>query len=313
MLIQLGKSELQVSRIGLGLWPIAGMTTLDVNEHDSLDTIRAALALGINFFDTAHCYGADGVSERLLGQALKDCRDHAVVATKCGVHWDQNLARVNDASPERLRFEFEESLRRLKMDYVDLLYLHSPDRVTPIEQSAATMAEFLKSGTTKTVGLSNASLDETERFHSVCPIAAVQPRYNMFQREIEADLVPWCQERGIAIVGYWPLMKGLLSGKIRRGHQFDPKDKRLTYPIFQSPQWDRAQDLIDDLHQIAEEMGVTIAQLVVAWTIAQPGITATLCGAKRAWQIEETGAALQICLSAEVLERIDSAILKSGA
>lgn len=305
-------TKLTVSRVGLGLWPIAGMTTLDVNEQDSLATIRAAIDCGINFFDTAYCYGADGVSERLLGLATRDCRDQVVIATKCGVHWTDDLQRVNDASPQRLKAEFDESLRRLQMDSVDLLYLHSPDRITPIERSAGAFAEALSVGKAQAIGLSNASLEETQRFHSVCPLAAIQPRYNMLQREIEADLVPWCLENNVAIVGYWPLMKGLLAGKIRRDYRFDANDKRLTYAVFQPPQWEKAQCLIDDLEQIALSVNITIAQLVIAWTLAQPGITVALCGAKRAWQIQETARSMQVKLSTETLARIQAALERHG-
>ncbi len=300
--------NLQVTRVGLGLWPIAGMTTREVTDRDSLATIKAALEGGINFFDTAYCYGMDGISERLLGQAVKDRRSRVVIATKCGVHWAQDGSRVNDASPDRLRFEFEESLQRLQMDYVDLLYLHSPDRTLPIERSAEAFAKFLESGKTKAIGLSNATIEETKRFHAVCPLAAVQLKYNMFQREIEADLVPWCMANNVSIVGYWALMKGLLAGKLRRGHQFHPDDKRLSYAIFQSPNWERAQNLIDELEAIAAENSLTVAQLAVAWTIAQPGITATLCGAKRPWQIAETLSAMNVELTQATLERINAAI-----
>lgn len=308
LLTRLGKSDLQVSRVGLGLWPIAGMTTLGVTERDSLETIQAALDLGINFFDTAYCYGADGVSERLLGIATKACRDKVVIATKCGVHWANDLSRVNDASPQRLKMEFDESLRRLQMDEVDLLYLHSPDRITPIEESAEALSQIAASGKARYIALSNATLDETQRFQAVCPITAIQPRYNMLQREIESDLVPWCIENDVAVVGYWPLMKGLLAGKIRRDFQFDPNDKRLTYAVFQPPQWEKAQCLIDELERIAAVEQLTIAQLVIAWTLAQPGITVTLCGAKRPWQIEETGRAMDVTLSPSVLERLNAAI-----
>jgi aryl-alcohol dehydrogenase-like predicted oxidoreductase len=308
--VRLGNSDLFVSRVGLGLWPIAGMTSLEVNDADSLATIEAAREGGINFFDTAYCYGADGVSERLLGRAIRHCREDVVIATKCGVHWAADLSRVNDASPARLKHECEESLRRLGIDQVDLLYLHSPDRITPIESSAAAMAELQRGGKAKTIGLSNATLDETQRFHAVCPLTVVQPRYNMFQREIEQDLVPWCQANGVSIVSYWPLMKGLLAGKIRRGHQFDPRDKRLSYPIFQPPQWERAQNLIDELEILARQADVTIAQLVVAWTIAQPGITSVLCGAKRPWQIAETLQAMNLTLTSQTISAINDAIAR---
>lgn len=311
MFSSLGTSGLQVSRVGLGLWPIAGMTTLETIESESLATIEAAVAGGINVFDTAFCYGVDGISERLLGKAVAPIRDQVVIATKCGVHWAEDLSRVNDASPERLQFEFQTSLARLNTDYVDLLYLHSPDRVTPIEESARALARFLESGQARAIGISNATVEEVRRFHAVCPLAAIQPRYNMFQRDIESDLIPWAQAENVAIVSYWPLMKGLLAGKIRRDHVFDPQDKRLSYPIFQPPQWDRAQNLLDDLEEIANSLQLTIAQLVVAWTLAQPGITATLCGAKRPWQIAETLVAMRTTLSPIDLARINMAIAKN--
>lgn len=308
MLTKLGASGIEVSRVGLGLWPIAGMTTLDVSEQDSLQTIEQALEGGINFFDTAYCYGADGISERLLGRAIADRRERVVIATKCGVHWAEDLSRVNDASPARLRFEFETSLQRLGTDFVDLLYLHSPDRKTPIEESARALLKIRESGQARAIGLSNATLEETRRFHAVCPLTAIQPRYNMLQRDIEADLLPWAIEQGVAVVCYWPLMKGLLAGKMRRDYVFDPRDKRLSYPIFQPPLWDRAQDLLDELEAIAHELGLSIAQLVIAWTLAQPGITVALCGAKRPWQIAETLVAQGVQLELADLERINNAI-----
>ncbi len=308
MLTKLGTSGIEVSRVGLGLWPIAGMTTLEVSEQDSLLTIQQAFEGGINFFDTAYCYGTDGISERLLGLAVAACRDRVVIATKCGVHWDENLSRVNDASPARLQYEFDTSLQRLGTDFVDLLYLHSPDRKTPIEKSAQALLAIRESGKARAIGLSNATLEETCRFHAVCPLTAIQPRYNMLQREIEADLLPWAIEHGVAVVCYWPLMKGLLAGKMRRDFVFDPRDKRLSYPIFQPPLWDRAQDLLDELDAIAHELGLSIAQLVIAWTLAQPGITVALCGAKRPWQITETLAAQDVRLTSADLERIDKAI-----
>ncbi len=306
--IVLGKSGIEVTRVALGLWPIAGMTTLGANETDSLATIHEARKQGVTFFDTAYCYGVDGTSERLLGQAARGRREEFVIATKGGVHWADDLSRVNDASPRRLRFECEESLSRLEVDHVDLLYLHSPDRVTPIEESASVYLELLAEGKTRAVGLSNATFDEMQRFHSVCPLDAIQPRYNMLQRDIEADILPWCQQQGVAVVGYWPLMKGLLAGKIRRDYHFDPADKRLTYPVFQSPQWEWNQELLDHLDVIARGEGVTVAQLVVAWTLEQPGIGVALCGAKRPWQIAETVAAGHLKLSESCLSKIKIAL-----
>ena len=151
----LGKSNIDVSKVAMGCWPIAGMTSLGVNEADSLATIRAAIDAGINFFDTAYCYGVDGVSERLLGLVARTHREQLVIATKCGVHWDSQLNRVNDASPERLLWECDQSLQRLGFPQVDLMYLHSPDLKTPVSKSAEAFVEMLETGKTKSVGVSN--------------------------------------------------------------------------------------------------------------------------------------------------------------
>ena len=313
MLRRLGKSDLLVHPIGLGLWPIAGMTSLEVSEADSRETIEAALNCGLNFFDTAYCYGVDGISERLLGEVARKHRDQMVLATKGGVHWDARLDRINDASPRRLEMELDESLRRLGLPAVDLLYLHSPDQVTPIVESAAAMARFQEEGKARVIGVSNVNLSQLQQFHSICPVTAVQLKYNMLQRDIEQDIVPWCLEQQISVVAYWPLMKGLLAGKLRRGHRFDPADKRLTYPMFLGRQWEWNQQLLDRLDGIATQAGVSLITLVLGWTVSQPGITAVLCGAKRPWQIQESAAAVNWTPTAEVLEAVNEAILERNS
>jgi aryl-alcohol dehydrogenase-like predicted oxidoreductase len=305
---ELGKSGIQVAPVALGLWPIAGMTTLGTSDRDSIDTIRAALDCGINFFDTAYCYGANGESERLLGQAIGNQRDRSIIATKCGIRWAPDGSRINDASPARIRVEIEESLQRLNMEYVDLYYLHSGDGKTAIGDIAAELDSIRKSGKCKTVGVSNLSFADLQAFHQVCPVSVVQYKYNMLQRVMEEEILPWCQQNQVSTAIYWPLMKGLLAGKMRRDWKFDPADKRLQYPMFQSPQWEWNQMLLDRLETIAESMNFTIAQLVVAWTIQQPGITVALCGAKRDWQIRETAQAMEIELPADTIAEIDQAI-----
>ena len=301
---RLGNSELRVSPVAFGCWPISGMTTLHTNEQDSLDTLRAAIDCGINFFDTAYCYGPKGESDQLLGQAIKHNRDELVIASKGGVHWDDQVQKVQDASPGRLKRECEEILERLKTDVIDLFYLHAPDPKIPVAESATAFSELIESGKIRYAAVSNCTVDQLEEFVSVCPIVAVQPPYNILQRHIEADLIPWCIERDIAVVNYWPLMKGLLAGKIRRGHQFDANDKRLTYEIFQGEAFERAQCLLDGLDDVANETGKTVSQVVINWTMCQPGITSTLCGAKRDWQIQETAGAMGWELSTEQKIRI---------
>jgi aryl-alcohol dehydrogenase-like predicted oxidoreductase len=164
---------------------------------------------------------------------------------------------------------------------------------------------LLDSGKIRSVGVSNFKLDELERFHAVCPISAFQPRYNMLQRGIEADLVPWCLEHNVSVMNYWPLMKGLLAGKIRRGHEFDPADKRLSYDVFHGDAFEEAQQLVDKLDVVAEQCDKTVAQVVVNWTMQRTGITSVLCGAKRAWQIEDTAGAMGWRLSDEQLQELE--------
>src|SRR5215475_675030 len=168
----LGKTSIRVTPVALGLWPIAGMTSLDVNDADSLATIAAALDAGINFFDTAYCYGANGESERLFARAIGNRRDQVVIATKGGIHWDTDRKMQHDARPETLRRELDESLQRLNTDRVDLLYLHSPDPKIDIAESAGELKRLLDSGKTRSIGVSNVSLDQLERFAAICPVAA---------------------------------------------------------------------------------------------------------------------------------------------
>lgn len=309
---RIGNTGIQVTPVAMGCWPISGMTSLDVNEADSLKTLRAAVDAGINFFDTAFCYGRDGESERLLGQALSQDRESLVIATKGGLHWDAAGHRVFDASPQVLRRECEESLRRLKTDYVDLLYLHAPDPQVPLGESAAALQLLLESGKARSIGVSNFSVEQLTEFHAVCPISAVQPAYNMLQRDIEAEIVPWCLAHQASLVVYWPLLKGLLAGKLTRDHRFGVGDGRPKYPMFQGEEWRKNHDFLDELRTIAQGIGKTVAQLVVAWTVHQPGITAALCGAKRAYQIEETAGAMGWTLDAATSRQVEQALRRRG-
>lgn len=308
----LGKTAILISPIALGCWPIAGMTSADVVEKESLATIEACLDLGINLLDTAFCYGMQGESERLIAKALGDRRDEMVIATKGGIHWDPPRTQVLDGRPATLRRECEESLRRLNTDRVELLYLHAPDPTIPIEESAGELKRLMDEGKTRTVGVSNVSLDQMKAFAAVCPLAAYQPHYNMLQREIEADRLPWCRENGVSVLVYWPLMKGLLAGKLPRNHVFPTTDSRHKYPMFQGQEWEKNQDFVDELRSIASETGHTVAQLVINWTIHQPGITVALCGAKRPDQIRDNALGMGWNLTERQRQRIEEAIARRG-
>lgn len=308
----LGNTGILVSPVALGCWPMAGMTSLDVNDDDSLATLAAAAAAGINFFDTAYGYGAHGESERLIARALGHRRDDLVIATKCGMHWNEQVERVFDARPATIKRECDESLRRLNTDRVELLYLHAPDPHVDVAESAGAMRELMEAGKARSIGVSNFTVEQLDAFHHVCPITAFQPPYNMLQRGIECDTLPWCRERNISVVVYWPLMKGLLAGKLPREHVFSPADGRAKYPMFQGNEWQKNQDFLDVLRALADSIGKTVAQIVINWTLQQPGITAALCGAKRAYQIEETAGAMAFKLTEDQLQQIDQAIAARG-
>lgn len=307
----LGNTGMGVSPVALGCWPIAGVTTLDVNDADSIATIQRCFDLGVNHLDTAHVYGPNGESENLIRRALGNRRDEMVIASKCGIHYE-NGTMVTDNHPDRLRYECDESLRRLGTDRVELLYLHAPDEKTPIAESAATLLALKEQGKVLSIGISNFTVEQMAEFHAICPLAATQMPYNMLQRDIEKRTIPWCREHNVAVMIYWPLMKGLLSGKLRRGESLDERDNRRSYPMYQGDELDRNQDFLDELHKAAAMSGHTVAQLVVNWTISQPGITSALCGAKRPHQIEETAAAMGWQLTDEQLRTIDTATAARG-
>lgn len=305
-LTRLGMSDLYVSRVGLGCWPMSGISSLGVTDELSKATIHAALDHGVNFFDTAYSYGHDGRSDRVLGEALRTHRERAIIAHKVGAHWDEKKQRVVDGRRETLIAHAQECLVRLGMDYVDVMSLHCPDPSVPIEESAGAIAEICKRGWARYAGISNVNLDQAKRFAAVCPIVAIQPYFNLFQSDAVRELLPFALANNISMVCYWVLMKGLLSGRLKRDHVFDPTDRRLTYPIFQGQAWQDAQNVLDRLRYLADELDCTVAQLVVAWSLTQPGVSVALLGAKRPEQMIESVQAMYLKLDTEVIEQIDA-------
>ncbi|MCA9079428.1 MAG: aldo/keto reductase [Planctomycetaceae bacterium] len=310
---RIGLTDLHVTPVAMGCWPIAGITSIDVTRENSLATLQKAVDAGINFFDTAYVYGYAGESESMIAEALGHRRQELVIASKCGIAWGPDRKQVRDARPETIKRQCDESLQRLQTDVIDLYYLHAPDPATPIAESAGAIRELLEAGKIRAAGVSNfVDIAQYEEFHNVCPISADQPHYNMLQREIEAERLPWGIAHDVSVMVYWPLMKGFLAGKLPRDHQWDPRDGRQKYPVFQGEQWDKTHDFLDKLRPIAAAAGRTLAQLATAWTIQRPGITVALCGAKRPEQIHETAAAMDWTLTPEELQLIDNAIAERG-
>ncbi|MBN1590163.1 MAG: aldo/keto reductase [Pirellulales bacterium] len=308
----LGNSDIQVSPVALGCWPIAGMTSPGATDENSIATIRACFDLGINHIDTAYMYGASGESERLIARALGNRRNEMVIASKGGLHWDAQGRRVPDARPATLRREREASLRRLETDHVEVYYLHDFDPTTPLAESAGELKRLMDEGKARAIGVSNLTLAQIKEFVVHCPIVAYQPLYNMLQRQIEADVLPWCREHDIAVLPYWVLYKGLLAGRLRREDVMPQGDSRHKYRMFHGDQWRKNHDFIDRLRLVAESSGHSVAQLVVNWTIHQPGVTAALCGAKRPEQIRETAGAAGWRLTPDELAQIEAAIAARG-
>ncbi len=318
----LGSSPVSVGPLGLGCWPLSGMTRSGVTHEAAVATVRAAIDAGITHLDTAYCYGEKGESERAIRAAISAigpaARDAVVIAGKCGIHWEPDPAcdpprrQVVDGRPERLRAEVEESLERLGTDHVDLLYLHCPDPNVPIEESAGELRQLMEAGKARAIGLSNATLDLVKRFAAACPLSACQFHFNMLQREIEREILPWCRAHDVAMVVYWPLMKGLLAGKMHRGQVFPTSDSRHKYPVFLGDEFAKNLDFVDALRRIADRLVVTVADLVLAWTAEQPGITSVLFGATSPEQVAENARTLLCDLDDEARDAIRNAIATRG-
>ncbi|MBI5820513.1 MAG: aldo/keto reductase [Verrucomicrobia bacterium] len=293
-------SELAVSPVALGCWPLAGITSGAITEETAVAVIHAALDAGVNHLDTAYAYGRDGESERLIGRAIRGRRGQVVLATKVGVYWDEHGVLKRTGNPGLLRRHFEESLRRLETDAVELLYLHAPADDAPLAESARLFRELLAEGKTQAVGVSNLSVAQMETFAAECPVVACQVRYNWFQREIEADILPWCRAHNVGVVAYEPLAMGLLTGKFTRDHVFPAGDWRRQSPLFTGDAWTRNLAEVERLRAIAARAGCSVAQLAIAWAISRPGVAAALCGAKRPEQIRETAGAMRLAKSLDL-------------
>jgi aryl-alcohol dehydrogenase-like predicted oxidoreductase len=308
-----GSSGLAVGPLGLGCWPLAGMTRSGITPAAAVATVAAALDAGIVHLDTAYCYGEAGESERAIAQAMAGRRrDTAVIASKCGIHWEPGRKQCVDGRPERISREVEESLGRLGTDHVDMLYLHAPDPMISIEESAAELARLLAAGKTRAVGVSNVSREQLERFASACPLSACQMHYNMLQREIEAEILPWCRDRGVAMFVYWPLMKGLLAGGMTRDLVFPTTDSRHKYPMFNGTEFQRNLDFVEALRPVAHRLGCTLPDMVLAWTAEQPGITCVLFGATSPEQVGTDAHALTCELDDDARAAIAGAIRDRG-
>jgi aryl-alcohol dehydrogenase-like predicted oxidoreductase len=309
----LGRSGLHIPPFGLGCWPIAGMTREGITRETAVATVSAALEAGIHHLDTAYCYGAEGESEKAIAAAIGDKkRAELFLASKCGIHWEPGRVQCVDGRPERLRQEVEESLRRLDTDHLDLLYLHAPDPRVRLEDSMAELARLQAEGLARAIGVSNVSLEQLRIAAQACPLSACQLPYNMLQREIEHDIVPWCRDQGVAIVAYWPLMKGLLAGDMPRDRTFPTSDSRHKYPMFKGEEFQRNLDFVEVVRGQAQRLNRPLPDLVLAWTAQQPGITSVLFGATSPEQARLNAAARSCELDDQAHRAIVAGIAARG-
>src|SRR5467141_4468931 len=279
-------TEMNVSRIALGTWAIGGWMWGGTDEKESIRTIHAALDLGINLIDTAPIYGF-GRSEELVGDALQDRRrDSIIVATKVGIDWTQGKIERN-STRQRILKEFEDSLRRLQTDYIDIYQVHWPDPFVSIEETAATLRELYEQGKIRAIGVSNYSPEEMARFRAVAPLHTIQPPYNLFEREIERDVLPFAVGRGVTTLTYGALCHGLLSGAMRTDRQFAKDDMRKTTdPKFRPPHFAEYLNAASKLDAFAREnYGKRVIHLAVRWLLDQPGVGVALWGARHPEQL----------------------------
>jgi len=301
--IELGKSGLSVSRICFGTWQFGGDWG-SIDRGEAIAAVRAALDAGVTFFDTAQAYGF-GASEELLAEALGDDirRDDVVVATKGGLR-PAGPRVERDASPAYLRDGVEQSLRKLGVEAIDLYQVHWPDGGTPFEETGAALAELKAEGKVRHVGVSNFSPAEMDALSGTIEVETDQPPYNLFNRGIEGDVLPYCREQDVGLLVYGPLSHGLLSGS------FDPakladEDWRRGHEPFAGENLERNLEVVARLEEFAEQRGHTLPQLAVAWVLAQPGVHVAITGARRPQHVEGIAPAAEIQLSADDLAQID--------
>ena len=317
----LGASEVKVSAIAFGAWAIGGWMWGGQDESDAIAAIHAALDGGVRSIDTAAIYGF-GASEELVGRALDGVpRDSVQILTKYGLRWDTTEGEghwesrdnqgnkrtvVRNARKDSVIHECEQSLRRLRTDYVDVYQCHWRDTATPLGETMEAMDRLLAQGKIRAAGVSNFSAEEIAACAACGPLASAQPPYSMVNRGIEADILPYCRENHIGVLAYSPLQRGLLTGKITMDYEFKEGDHRPNRPLFQPESRRRILALLEKLRPLASAHGATLAQLAISWTIHRPGITAALVGARNPRQARENAAAAELQLAEDETRHVNA-------
>ena len=282
--VDIPKTPLKVSRVALGTWAMGGWMWGGTDQRESVATIHAALHQGINLIDTAPAYGF-GVSEEIVGAALEGVRTQAFISTKTGLEWRDGKVFRN-ATRARIMQEVDDSLRRLRTDYIDIYQVHWPDPLVPVEETAEAMRLLYEQGKIRAIGVSNFSVDQMTRFRQVAPLHVLQPPYNLFERAIETEILPYCRANGIATLGYGALCRGLLSGRMRPDTTFDGDDLRRIDPKFQPPRLAQYLEAVRQLDELAQRrFHRRVIHLAVRWMLDQ-GISVALWGGRHPDQVE---------------------------
>ncbi|WP_297693950.1 aldo/keto reductase [uncultured Eudoraea sp.] len=309
---KLGYSELYLTTIGLGTWAMGGGDWKfgwgPQEDNASINAIHTALDLGINWIDTAAIYG-HGHAEEVVGRAIKGIRDEVIVATKCGRVWEGDSREIGKSlMAKSIRREVEASLKRLAIEVIDLYQIHWPEPDEEIEEGWAAMAQLVKEGKVRYVGVSNFNLEQLKRAQAIHPITSLQPPYSMFRREIEEEIMAYCDNNQIGIIAYSPMQAGLLTGKFtrERAMALNDSDWRSRNPFFTEPQLSINLETIERLNQIAIEVNVSLSQLSLAWVLRNKEMTSAIVGARNPEQIQETAKAAELTLTRANIEAIEN-------
>jgi aryl-alcohol dehydrogenase-like predicted oxidoreductase len=316
---QLGDSNLKVSEIIFGAWAIGGWMWGGAEEKDAIEAIEASIEGGATSIDTAAVYGY-GRSEEIVAKAIKGKRDRVQILTKFGLRWDategEHFFAWTDESGEKniyknarkksIILECENSLKRLETDYIDLYQCHWRDASTPVEETMDALNQLIKEGKIRAAGVSNFNVKDLAEARKHCPIASDQPPYSMVLRDIERDVLPFCREHNIGVIVYSPLQRGLLTGKFSPDVQFKSGDHRAKQTHFLPENIKRTNEFLSRIKPIADAHKATLAQLVIAWTVVQPGVTAAIVGARDAAQTKDNLGAQKVKLSSEEISTINN-------
>jgi aryl-alcohol dehydrogenase-like predicted oxidoreductase len=304
--VRLGMTDLEVSPIAFGTWELGGEWGA-VDEARGIEAIRDARDLGVNLFDTAQGYGF-GASEQLLGKALRDDldnrRDEVVLATKGGLRMTEE-GLVRDASPEWLHSGVDASLKTLGVEQIDIYQLHWPDPNVPFAQTASALQELVDAGKIRHVGVSNFDAEQIAEFAKTRAVETLQPPYDLFRRDIEREILPYCRARDIGVLVYGSLAHGMLTGALNERTEFGPGDWRASAPFFKGEEYRRNLAVVKELERFAQELGVSVSRLAIAWTLANPAVQVTIVGARSREHIEDAVAAVELSLRQDELTRID--------